>query len=219
MATILVTGCNRGIGFELCKHFASRADTVIGACRHGGDELQSMGIRVIAGIDVTAADSIAKLKHAVGGDRIDILINNAGILLSDSLGELDYDAIIRQFCVNALGPLRVTEALLENLAAGSKVVIMSSRVGSIEDNSSGGYYGYRASKTAVNMIGTNLKHDLLSRGVAVGLFHPGMVATDMTSGHGASPVDVAKNLVNRIDDMDLQNSGGFWHAEGYELPW
>jgi NAD(P)-dependent dehydrogenase (short-subunit alcohol dehydrogenase family) len=96
---------------------------------------------------------------------------------------------------------------------------MSSRVGSIEDNSSGGYYAYRASKTALNMIGTNLKHDLLSRGVAVGLFHPGMVATDMTSGRGASHVDVARNLVDRIDDLELQDSGGFWHAEGYELPW
>ena len=219
MATILITGCNRGIGLQFCRQFAARGDEVIGVCRSGNDELQNLGIRVITGIDVDSAECMPRLKDALDGQHLDILINNAGILLGDTLGELNYAEIVEQFRVNTLGPLRVTEALLDNLGSGSKVVILSSRVGSIEDNSSGGYYGYRASKAAVNMIGTNLKHDLLPRGIAVGLLHPGMVATQMTSDHGVKPADAAKGLIERIDGLDLQNSGGFWHAEGHELPW
>ncbi|NCF51739.1 SDR family NAD(P)-dependent oxidoreductase [Gammaproteobacteria bacterium] len=219
MATILITGCNRGIGLQLCRQFAARGDEVIGVCRSDTDELRHLGFRVITGVDVSAAESVPRLKESLGAQHLDVLINNAGILLRDSLGELDYTEIVEQFRVNTLGPLRVTEALLDNLGSGSKVVILSSRVGSIEDNSSGGYYGYRASKAAVNMIGTNLKHDLLPRGIAVGLLHPGMVATQMTNGQGVAPADAAKNIIDRIDGLDLQNSGGFWHAEGYELPW
>ena len=219
MATILITGCNRGIGLQLCRQFAERGDEVIGVCRSDTDELRHLGFRVITGVDVSAAESVPRLKESLGAQHLDVLINNAGILLRDSLGELDYTEIVEQFRVNTLGPLRVTEALLDNLGSGSKVVILSSRVGSIEDNSSGGYYGYRASKAAVNMIGTNLKHDLLPRGIAVGLLHPGMVATQMINGQGVAPADAAKNIIDRIDGLDLQNSGGFWHAEGYELPW
>lgn len=219
MATILVTGCNRGIGYQLCKQLAERDDEVIGVCRSPSDELQALGIRLISGIDVSEATSMADLKDAVGDQRLDVLINNAGILRRDKLGELDYEAIIAQYRVNALGPLRVTEALLDCLDEESKVIIISSRVGSIKDNASGGSYGYRASKTAVNQIGTNLKHDLRPRGIAVALLHPGFVATGMTGGQGIAPEDSARGLIQRIDDLDLETSGTFWHAEGYELPW
>ena len=127
--------------------------------------------------------------------------------------------MILQYEVNALGPLRVTEALADNLRTGSKVAIVTSRVGSIEDNGSGGNWGYRASKTAVNMIGTNLMHEFKPRGIAVALLHPGLVATDMTDHHGVSPEDAARGLIERIDALSMENSGGFWHAEGYTLPW
>jgi NAD(P)-dependent dehydrogenase (short-subunit alcohol dehydrogenase family) len=219
MTTILVTGCNRGIGLQLCKQFAARGDEVIGVCRSDSKSLGALGIRVVSGIDVGRGDAMPRLKSAIGDQRIDVLVNNAGLLRSDKLGEFDYDDMMEQYRVNTLGPLRVTEALLENLGEGSKVVIVTSRVGSIEDNSSGGYYGYRASKTAVNQIGTNLKHDLLPRGIAVGLLHPGLVATDMTGSQGIAPADSARGLIERIDALNLENSGGFWHAEGYELPW
>ena len=106
-----------------------------------------------------------------------------------------------------------------NLSEGSKVAIVSSQVGSIDDNSSGNNYGYRVSKAAVNMVGTNLKHDLAPRGIAVVLLHPGLVATDMTGGRGISVTESAKGLINRIDALDMSKSGGFWHAEGYTLPW
>ena len=159
------------------------------------------------------------LKDAIGDQGIDILLNNAGILRGDSLESLDYEAMEEQFRINTLGPLRVTEALLPNLGSGSKLAIVSSRVGSIEDNTSGGYYGYRASKTAVNQIGTNLKHDLAPRGISVALLHPGLVATEMTGGQGITPQESAAGLISRIDDLNSKNSGGFWHAEGYPLPW
>lgn len=219
MPTTLVTGCNRGIGLQLVTQLHARGDDVIGVCRQPSDELSQVGIRVIDGIDVSDGDSIAKLKAALGDEPIDVLINNAGILRRDTFGELDYDSMLEQYEVNALGPLRVTEALADNLREGSKVAIVTSRVGSIDDNGSGGNWGYRASKTAVNMIGTNLMHELRPRGIAVALLHPGLVATDMTGNHGISPDESASGLIARIDELTMETSGGFWHAEGYGLPW
>jgi NAD(P)-dependent dehydrogenase (short-subunit alcohol dehydrogenase family) len=219
MATVLITGCNRGIGLELARLFVERGDAVLGVCRHASPELHELGIELIEGIDVSDGASVAELLRKLGGRKIDILVNNAGILRSDSFGTIDYDDMIEQFRVNTLGPLRVTEALRSNLAQGGKVAIVSSRVGSIEDNGSGNYYGYRASKTAVNQVGMNLHHELSPQGIAVGLLHPGLVATEMTGGNGIAPATAAAGLLERIDELSVDNSGGFWHAEGYRLPW
>jgi NAD(P)-dependent dehydrogenase (short-subunit alcohol dehydrogenase family) len=219
MTTSLVTGCNRGIGLELVRQLAERGDTVIGVCRTASAELSALGIRIIDNVDVAEGDDVERLREALADESIDILINNAGILRGDSFGEIDYDDMLLQYKVNALGPLRVTEALRDNLRDGSKVAIVTSRVGSIEDNGSGGNWGYRASKTAVNMIGTNLMHELKPRGIAVALLHPGLVATEMTSRHGIAPEDSARGLIERIDELNMENTGGFWHAEGYTLPW
>lgn len=219
MATILITGTNKGIGLQICSQLAARGDEVIAVCRTASAELRQLGIRIIEGIDVSDTASVARLKTELGDQHLDVLLNNAGILLNDSFGSLDYEAMTEQFRVNTLGPLMVTEALAGNLSAGSKVAIVSSRVGSIEDNGSGGIYGYRASKTAVNQVGTNLKHELAPRGIAVGLLHPGLVATEMTGGQGISPSESASGLIKRIDELNLENSGGFWHANGSVLPW
>ena len=219
MATVLVTGGNRGIGLQLCTQFMAGGDDVIAVCRAASDGLSQLGVRIIENTDVSDGASIKKLKDTLGEQRIDILVNSAGILKEDKLGALDYDEMTEQFRVNTLGPLRVTEALLDNLCTGSKVIIITSRVGSIEDNSSGGYYGYRASKTAVNQIGMNLKHELLPRGIAIALLHPGLVATEMTGGRGIDPEESARGLIQRIDELNIDNSGSFWHAEGYALPW
>jgi NAD(P)-dependent dehydrogenase (short-subunit alcohol dehydrogenase family) len=219
VATVLVTGANRGIGLQLCRQFAERGDEVIAVCRATSDGLTELGVRVIDNIDVGSAAAVESLRKELDGIPIDILVNNAGILLRDTFGTIDYEGMAEQYRVNTLGPLRVTEALAENLHRVSKVAIVSSRVGSIEDNGSGGNYGYRASKAAVNMVGTNLKHELLPRGIAVAILHPGLVATDMTGGSGISPADSARGLIDRIDDLSLENTGGFWHAEGYSLPW
>lgn len=219
MATILVTGSNRGIGLELCRLYQARGDDVIAVCRSTTPELSDLGVRVVDNIDVADGDDVDKLAGELAGVNLDVLVNNAGILRSDTIDSVDFDSMIEQYSVNTLGPLRVTRALRKNLGQGSTVGIVTSRVGSIEDNSSGNNYGYRASKAAANMVGMNLRHDLAGDGVAVALLHPGLVATDMTSGTGVSPRDAAAGLIARLDELTLENSGGFWHAEGYTLPW
>ena len=219
MSTILVTGCNRGIGLELVRQLQDRGDTLIAVCREASEALKASGARIIEGIDVADGDAVQRLREAIGDEPLDVIINNAGILRRDAFGSLDYEEMLEQYRVNTLGPLRVTEALSGNLREGSKVAIVTSRVGSIEDNSSGGNYGYRCSKTAANMVGMNLHHELSPQGVAVLLLHPGYVATDMTGGGGIPAPDSARGIIARMDALGLEQSGTFWHAEGYELPW
>lgn len=219
MATVLINGSNRGIGLELCRQYKARGDDVIAICRNISPELEELGVRVIDNIDVGDDDDVAKLAAEIKGVTLDILVNNAGILRPDTVETVDYDVMMEQYRVNTIGPLRVIRALRKNLARGSKVGIVTSRVGSIEDNSSGNNYGYRASKAAANMVGMNLRHDLGPEGISVALLHPGLVATDMTGGHGIPPEDAARGLIARMDELNLENTGGFWHAEGYPLPW
>ncbi len=219
MATVLVTGANRGIGLELCRQLSARSDSVIAVCRSKSDELAALDVRVIDSTDVSSASDVESLAELLQGTDIDVLINCAGILRPDTLETLDFEAMLEQFRVNTLGPLRVSKALLPNLQAGGKIAIVSSRVGSIEDNSSGNNYGYRVSKTAVNMVGMNLRRDLEDRQIAVALLHPGLVATDMTGGRGVSARESAGGLIARVDELTMSNSGSFWHAEGYQLPW
>lgn len=219
MTTSLVTGCNRGIGLALAARLHERGDEVIAVCRHSSEALEALGVEVVDGVDVADARSVDKLRNTLGDRQIDILINNAGALIRDDFGQLDYEAIVDLFEINTLGPLRITEALAGNLVQGSKVAIITSRVGSIKDNGSGGYWAYRLSKAAVNMVGMNLVHEFKPRGIAVVLLHPGLVATDMTDRNGVAPARSAEGLVARIDELTLANSGSFWHAEGYELPW
>jgi len=219
MTTYLVSGASRGIGLELCRQLVRAGYRVIAVCRAPSDDLRSLGCRVIEGVDVTDDAAVARLAAEMGDERIDVLINNAGVLARDSLDRLDFDGMRRQFEVNALAPLRVTHALLPNLGAGSKVVIITSRMGSIADNGSGGYYGYRMSKAAVNIASVSLARDLRERGIAVLLLHPGMVATEMTGHQGVPVAEAAGNLVARIEAFGLEQSGSFHHANGEPLPW
>lgn len=219
MVHIVITGGNRGIGLELARQYQDRGDQVTVACRKSNEALDALGVRVIGNVDVSDDACVKQLKDAIGDETIDVLINNAGILLGDTFDTVDFDRMLEQYKVNTIGPLRVTRALIDNLKPGSKVAIISSRVGSIEDNGSGNNYGYRASKTAVNQVGTNLKYDLLPRDVAVAILHPGLVATEMTGGTGIDARDAAAGLIQRIDELTLETTGGFWHAEGYRLPW
>jgi len=219
MPTVLITGASQGIGLELCRQLQERGYDVIAACRRASDELRSLGCGIVEEVEVTDDDSVARLATALGGRNIDVLVNNAGILMRETLDDLDFDRMRQQFEVNALGPLRVTRALLDNLGGGSKVVIITSRMGSIADNGSGGYYGYRMSKAAVNMAGVTLARDLASRGITVLLLHPGMVATGMTGHHGIPVSESAASLIARIESMGFVQSGSFHHANGEPLPW
>jgi len=220
MARVLITGANRGIGLELVRQLGARGDEVIAVCRTGSAGLRDTGARVISGIDVSREDCCRRLAAELQGDKLDWLVNNAGILAVDSLDDLDFASIENQFRVNAMGPLRVTAALRGCLRRGSKVFVISSRMGSIEDNTSGGYYGYRMSKVAVNMAAKSLSVDLKPFGVGVYVLHPGFVATDMTGHQGATPVEEAvRGLIARMDELGPESTAAFRHAQGENLPW
>ena len=221
--TVLVTGSNRGIGLELCTQLKQRGMDVIATCRQSSSALNKLGVEVIENIEVSDPNSLAALADKLSGRRIDWLINNAGIAGGVALEQLDDDAVdqmIQIYKVNSLGPLLTTSALLNNLAEGSKVGIVTSRMGSIDDNDSGGSYAYRMSKSAVNAAGKSLSIDLNPRGIAVAILHPGWVRTDMT-GHGGliDTDESASGLIARMDELTLDNSGSFWHTNGELLPW
>lgn len=221
MATYLVTGANRGIGYEFSRQLHTRGETVIAVCRTATEPLQTLGVQVEDGIDITDDASVASLRDRLGNRAIDVLINNAGIFERVTLEDLDFDSIRQQFEVNALGALRVTHTLLPQLQAGAKVALMTSRMGSIADNTSGGSYGDRMSKVALSMAGKSLAHDLKPRGIAVAILHPGLVQTRMTNftSGGITPEVSVKGLLDRIDQLTLDNSGTFWHSNGEVLPW
>jgi NAD(P)-dependent dehydrogenase (short-subunit alcohol dehydrogenase family) len=221
MGTYLVTGANRGIGLEYCRQLKERGDHVIAVCRSASEELENLGITVEADVDLTSDRKIDNLIKRLDGQSIDVLINNAAIVERISLDRLDTNSILRQFEVNALAPLKLTQALLTNLKKGSKIIMMTSRMGSIEDNTSGGSYGYRMSKVALSMAGKSLSVDLKSQGIAVGILHPGLVKTRMTgfTDSGITPEQSVKGLLARIDELNLENTGTFWHSNGEILPW
>ncbi len=221
MATCLITGANCGIGLEYARQLKARGEVVVAVCRTPSPELEALGVRIEAGVDLTATDAVARLVERLAGLPIDLLIHNAGILEPTSLENLDIESLRRQFEVNAVAPLRLTRALLNQLPPGAKLILMTSRMGSIDDNSSGGAYGYRMSKVALCMAGKSLAIDLAPRGIAVALLHPGLVRTRMTgfSEAGISPEQAVHGLLERIDALTLENSGSFWHANGQRLPW
>lgn len=220
MGISVVTGANRGIGLELARQLKVRGASVVAVCRKSSPELDALGVRVEAGIDVTEPTAAARLAARFAADDIDLLIQNAGMLAADSLEDVDLDRLRAQFELNAVAPLMLTRALAARLHKGSKVALITSRMGSIADNGSGGYYGYRMSKAALNAAGVSLAHDLKPRGIAVVMLHPGSVRTEMTRGHGMIDADEAvRGLLQRIDELGLQTSGRFLHQNGEALPW
>lgn len=218
----LITGANRGIGLELTKQYKKEGAEVIAVCRKSTPELDALGVQVEAGIDVSSGPNVQELAERLKNQTLDVLIHNAGLLDRNRLEDLDLnlDSIRRQFEVNSLGPLRVTVALLPNLPAGSRIAIITSRMGSLADNTSGSMYGYRMSKAAVNMAGVSLSHDLKARQISVAIIHPGHVRTEMGGPHGQ--IDAAESgsgIMEIIEQLNLNNSGTFWHVNGEKLPW
>ena len=221
MSTYLVTGANRGIGLELVRQLKNRGDDVIATCRATSSELNSLSVRVETGIDITSGDSVIKLREKLKDTKVDVLIQNAGIAEFNSLSNLDPQSILKQFEVNALSPLCFVQSMLSHLNTQAKIALISSRMGSIEDNSSGGSYGYRMSKVALCMAGKSLSVDLKSKDISVAILHPGLVSTRMTgfTSNGIEPKESVKGLIQRIDELSLVNTGNFWHANGEILPW
>lgn len=228
MANIVITGANRGIGLELAKHYQQQGDSVIGICRQSSDTLDEIADMVISDVDVRSSEAISQvaevlaetLRDSESGQKIDILINNAGVFMNETLENMDFEDIQTQLDINAIAPLKITHALQSLLWEGSKVAMITSRMGSISDNSSGAYYGYRASKAALNAFAKSLAVDFKAKGIAVALLHPGYVQTRMVGFNGdISPEQAAKGLAARILELTLDNSGSFWHSNGDELPW
>ena len=220
MRTALIIGANRGIGLELARTYRGLDYHVMATCRAPSEALEALDIQVIEGVDVGRSECGDRLRQAIGDAPVDLLVHNAGLLRPDALANLDYQSVRLQFEINALGPLRVVEALVPNMAGGGRIALITSRMGSIEDNTSGGMYGYRMSKAALNMAGKSLSLDLSNRGIAVVTLHPGFVKTDMTGGQGLIEApESAALLVQRIEELTLDDTGRFLHASGEVLPW
>jgi NAD(P)-dependent dehydrogenase (short-subunit alcohol dehydrogenase family) len=223
---ILVVGADRGIANAICLQLQARGDRVIAACMGSGEGFTEGGVETIGGIDVTSPEAVRRLAEELKARnaRLDWVLHVAGVLGLDQFGDIDYEDMRRQFEINTLGPLRVAEACAPFLDSGSKLGIVTSRVGSLGDNSSGGMYAYRVSKAGANMVALNLHHDLSKRGIAVVALHPGMVATDLTKDYPGNfnyiqPADAARGLIARMDELELASSGQFRHANGEQLLW
>mgnify|MGYP000090623167 FL=1 len=222
---IVITGANRGIGFAMAKICKQRGDTVYALCRQSSAQLNALGVNIIENVDIATDAGIAQAKSKLTNTKIDLLINNAGILRDESLSQFNQDTITEQFTVNALAPLAFTQALLTNLSVGSKVSFITSRMGSITDNTSGGRYGYRMSKAALNIGAMSLAKDLTADQIAVGIYHPGYVQTDMVNSLGStSNGDIsaevsAQRLIALMDSLTMHDSGVFKHSNGEVLPW
>jgi len=221
MSTFLITGSNRGIGLELCKQIHKRGDNVIATCRKASKGLRDLGVRIEENIEISSNESITNLSKKLSGVSLDCLIHNAGIYEFNSLENFDKESILHQFEVNALSPIFMTKSLKHLLNSSSKVAFITSRMGSIEDNTSGSSYGYRMSKVALSMAAKSISIDLLKEDIYVAILHPGLVSTRMTgfTRNGISPEESANGLLKRIDSLNKKNSGTFWHANGEVLPW
>ncbi|KAJ3269499.1 hypothetical protein HDV01_001345 [Terramyces sp. JEL0728] len=224
----LITGGNRGIGLEFVKYYVQKQYKVYATSRASYDQVKELAAIIPNSqhlqLDTSDESSInalpSKLK-SLGVQSVDLLINNAGVLYSDSLDDTKLrETAIQQFAVNALGPLLTTRALLDYLKPGSKVVNITSRMGSVEDNGSGRYYGYRMSKTALNMATKGLSIDLKPKGILVGAIHPGFVQTGMTSGKGDITADDSVSLMAQVvEKLNESNTGCFFGRDGDIIPY
>jgi NAD(P)-dependent dehydrogenase (short-subunit alcohol dehydrogenase family) len=226
---VVVTGANRGIGLGLVRVYLGRGDEVHAAARRpeSASELQALlgeaaGLLSLHPLDVTDEEACRELARSLEGQPVHLLFNNAGVGgWRDGLDALDMAETLRVLDTNTLGPLRVTRALRQNLAAGpGKVVNVSSTMGSIGDNRSGGSYAYRMSKAALNMASKNLALELAAQGIVVVTVNPGWVRTDMGGPAAPTPVaESAENLARLADRLTPADTGKFLHARGHDLPW
>jgi NAD(P)-dependent dehydrogenase (short-subunit alcohol dehydrogenase family) len=220
MSKVLVVGASRGIGAALVRQFAARGDTVWATQRATQVPADTGSVRWVGGVDVAAASGRQRLIAQLQGVSLDLVVHSAGVLHDDNLGNLSEASLDAQLRVNAIAPLLLARELLDHLKPGSRLTFLTSRMGSINDNTSGAHYGYRMSKAALNMAAKSLAIDLEPQGIAVGLLHPGFVRTAMTQGQGTlEPDESAALLLLRLDQLTLANTGSFWHANGDVLPW
>jgi NAD(P)-dependent dehydrogenase (short-subunit alcohol dehydrogenase family) len=236
MPTILITGANRGLGLEFARQYAAEGWEVHACCRRpeGADALRTLGktearLRLHA-LDVADFPRIDALAHELKGTALDVLLNNAGVFgprlraggdRGQFFGAVDYEAWAQVLCVNTMAPLKMAEAFVEHVAASKqrKIVTLTSSMGSIAETS-GGFYAYRSSKAAVNMVIASLARDLAGRGIKVASLCPGWVRTDM--GGPDAPVnkeDSVRGLRRLIAGLTAERSGTFTHYDGTAVAW
>ncbi|MBE1302325.1 MAG: SDR family NAD(P)-dependent oxidoreductase [Alteromonadaceae bacterium] len=217
---VVITGANRGIGLALTQLYLARGCQVWAICRQSSEVLSQTNAKVIEGVELTDYQGLATKLGALKHLEIDILINNAGLLHDEQLGSVSVSQIQKQYEINAIAPLVVTDLLLAQMREGGKIGFVTSRMGSMADNSSGGRYGYRMSKAALNAAAVSVAQDVKPLGIAVAILHPGYVQTGMVNFRGdVTAEDSASRLMARMDNLTLNNTGTFWHASGEVLPW
>lgn len=219
MKNIVVVGASRGIGLEIARQLSQEGNKVFALCRKATPALKDLPVTVIEGCDVNHAGSLKEAAAQIP-NSLDWFIHVAGVLHRDSLDQIDLEVVEEQLKTNALAPLKSVLAFQEKITEGSKVALLTSKMGSMTDNTSGGYYGYRMSKAALNMMGVSLAVDLKPRGITVLLLHPGFVRTEMTGHQGhLDPDESARGLIKIIASKGLECTGTFWHTDGTEIPW
>ena len=224
MATWLVTGANRGLGLEFARQLQRRGEAVVATARDpdAAADLRALDVRVER-LDIADPASIEALARKLGDASIDVLLNNAGVGgRGVRFAELDWSDVERVISVNAIGTMRVVQALLPNLARAKtrKVVQVTSRMGSIGDNGMGGYYAYRASKAALNMLTRSFARDMAAEGYTCVVVHPGWVRTDMGGATAPlSPAESVAGLLKVVDHLEPSDSGEFLDWTGARVPW
>jgi NAD(P)-dependent dehydrogenase (short-subunit alcohol dehydrogenase family) len=231
MPSTLITGANRGLGLEFARQYLANGWRVYGACRNpsSASELSRLAdtcdhkIRVI-GLDVTDLASVKSAAARLDGQAIDLLLNNAGVggPRGQTIGNIDYVAWEKVLDVNTMGPMRISEAFVDHVARSKRklIVTLTSGMGSIADNTSGGSIAYRSSKAAVNMVTRSLATDLAPLGITCVVVNPGWVLTDMGGPHATmTPAESVKRLTDLIETLGPAQSGKFLNHDGREFPW
>lgn len=228
MSTVLITGTNRGIGLEFTKQYAEAGWNVLASCRHpeSADKLNALANQytniTIYPLDVANFKQVDALAEQLNNVAIDVLINNAGVYPSGGLDDKEVEEWLKGFKINSIAPLKVATAFAPHLAKSElkKLATLSSKMGSIDDNTSGGSYMYRTTKTAVNMLMKSLSIDLEPAGIAVVTLHPGWVETDMGGPNALIDTKTSVSGLRKvIDQLNLTNTGKFIAYDGKEIPW
>ncbi len=231
MSTLLITGANRGIGLELCKQYLTQGWDVHACCRNPkkAKELNKLEDKnksklSIHALEVTNETQMDKLKQTLKGKPVDILLNNAGVhaLGASQFGQTDDKAWEEAVAVNLIAPMKMMEHFVENVAISERKIIasMSSKMGSMDDNGSGGAYAYRATKAALNAVMVSAAHDLRHLDIISLILHPGWVRTDMGGPHGEISVEQSGEMLCKIlDHCTITDSGKFFDIDGSIIPW
>lgn len=226
MTNVFITGANRGLGLEFVKQYLKLGHYVYAACRNPKQakelhQIQDKNLEILK-LDVSNTKDIQAVKSILGNKSIDILINNAGIWRGSTIGSISEKDWLESFTVNTIAPIKLAEALLDNIKLGhlKKIVSITSKMGSIDDNTSGGSYIYRSSKSALNSAMQSLRHDLFNQDIATLTLHPGWVRTDMGGPGGWIDVEESvSGMIRVINNLSLKNSGQYLDYAGKSIHW